>query len=200
MRESYAHILKKAALRINEQIDAKAVRLIDEKGTQLGVKSISDALAIASEKQLDLVEVAPKGSPVVCKLLNYGRFAYQEKKKRNVNKTRQRNSTIKMVKFRPNTFKGDRQIKMQKIRRFLEEGDKVKAVMQFRGREIIHTQHGFEVFKQIAAELSDCGVVDLSPTAEGKFINMMLAPLPGRVRGQKKSELNGNGKENTPEV
>lgn len=188
-------------MRINEQIDAKVVRLIDENGGQLGIINISEALAVANDKKLDLVEIAPNDKPIVCKLLDYGRFAYQKKKKRSENKSRQRGTSTKMVKFRPNTFRGDLQVKLQKIRRFLNDGDKVKVVMQFRGREIIHTQQGFEVFKHLAEELSDCGSIDMAPVAEGKFINMMFAPLPSRQREQKKSpdngkpnnKLNGNG-------
>ena len=148
---------------------------------------VEKALAQATDKQLDLVEVAPQGNPVVCKLLDYGRFSYQEKKKRNEARSKQRQATTKMVKFRPNTFEGDYRIKMQKIRHFLDEGDKVKVVMQFKGREIIHSQHGFQLFDRIAAELEGQGYVDAKPSAEGRLINMTIMP----VLKHKKTPSNG---------
>lgn len=152
---------------------------------------VEQALEIASEKSLDLVEVAPNGKPVVCKLLDYGRYSYHEKKKRNEAKTKQRQTTIKMVKFRPNTFEGDYKVKMQKIRRFLGAGDKVKVVMQFKGREIIHSQQGFALFNRIAEEIAEDGTVDAHPTAEGRFINMVLAPIPESKRAKPTQKING---------
>lgn len=169
-------------MRINDQIDARQVRLIDENGGQLGVLTLDEALALANTKQLDLVEVAPQTTPAVCKLMDYGRHTYQEKKRRNEARNKQRSVLTKVVKFRPNTFKGDYAVKTERIRRFLEAGDKVKVIMQFRGREIIHAQHGFEVFTRLAAELTDCCTVDSAPSTEGRFLNMVLVALPERLR------------------
>lgn len=151
---------------------------------------VEEALAKASERNLDLVEVAPHGRPVVCKLLDYGRYSYHEKKKRNEARTKQRQTSTKMVKFRPNTFEGDYKVKMQRIRRFLGAGDKVKVVMQFKGREIIHAQHGFQLFRRIADEIADAGSVDAKPSAEGRFIHMVLAPVPEGKRGAAKETEN----------
>lgn len=178
-------------LRANEQIHARKVRLIDDVGEQLGVLALEDALALATEKELDLVEVAPQANPVVCRLMDFGRHSYQEKKKRNEARAKQHNVMTKMVKFRPNTFKGDYEVKANKIRHFLEQGDKVKAVMQFRGREIIHAQNGYAVFKRLAEELSDCCTPDAEPTTEGRFIHMILAPLPARLRAKANGKIQG---------
>ena len=168
--------------------------LIDDQGKQLGVIPVEQALELATNKNLDLVEVAPNGKPVVCKLLDYGRYSYHEKKKRNEARTKQRQTTTKMVKFRPNTFEGDYNVKMQKIRRFLGMGDKVKVVMQFKGREIIHLQHGFTLFNRISEEIAGEGgegLVDSKPAAEGRFIHMMLAPIPEGKRSKATAGING---------
>lgn len=171
-------------------IEARQVRLIGEDGAQLGVLRLEEALALAGEKQLDLVEVAANSEPAVCKLMDYGRHSYKEKKKRTEARSKQRAMMTKMVKFRPNTYKGDYEVKRNRIRRFLSAGDKVKVVMQFRGREIIHAQHGVEMFDNLAGELSDCSTVDAKPSTEGRFLNMVLAPLPTKVREQR-AQLNG---------
>ena len=137
---------------------------------------VEEALALAQEKSLDLVEVAPNGKPVVCKMLDYGKYSYHEKKKRTEARAKVRVTTTKMVKFRPNTFEGDYKVKMNRIRKFLGMGDKVKVVMQFRGREIIHAQNGYQLFRRIAGEIEGDGTVDAEPTSEGRFIHMVLAP------------------------
>lgn len=167
---------KQQQQRINEQIAARHVLLIDETGAKCGVMPVAKALAMAQERKLDLVEVAPHGKPVVCKLLDYGRHAYREKKKRNEARARQKQTATKMVKFRPNTFKGDYETKVGRIRRFLQQGDKVKVVMMFRGREIIHIQHGFQTFERLLADIAEDGSSDGKPSVEGRFINMMLVP------------------------
>lgn len=178
-----------------------AVRLIDEDGTQLGVKLIDEARQLAEAKELDLVEVANLAEPPVCKLIDYGRHAYREKKKRHEAKVKQRSTAIKTVKFRPNTFDGDYTVKSNKIRRFINGGDKVKVIMQFRGREIIHADNGKEVFARLASELADCCTVDQQPTTEGRFLNMLLVPLPARLRKNtseaEEITTKTNGKEQT---
>ena len=166
--------------------------MIDDKGERVGVIPVEEALEMASDKNLDLVEVAsPTGKHMVCKLLDYGRYSYHEKKRRNEARTKQRQATTKMIKFRPNTFEGDYKVKLQKIRRFLSAGDKVKVVMQFKGREIIHSQHGFLLFNKLAEELSDAGTVDAKPAAENRYIQMVLAPIPGSKRGKALGTVNG---------
>lgn len=172
-------------MRINARIDTPKVRLIGEEGEQHGIVRIEDALRLAEEKELDLVEVAPHAKPVVCKLMDYGRQCYQEKKKRNEARGKQRHMATKMVKFRPNTFKGDHEVKSNKIRRFLEQGDKVKVVMQFRGRELIHSEKGYRTFRALAEKLADHCSIDLPPTMEGRLINMVLVPVPARLRKQR---------------
>lgn len=151
------------------------------------------AIEIASERKLDLVEVAANGNPVVCKLLDYGRYSYHEKKKRNEARSRSRQTGTKLVKFRPNTFKGDFKVKLGRIRRFLEAGDKVKVVMQFRGREFIYSDNGFAMFARIAEEVGELGFIDAKPSSEGRMIHMMLAPTPGRRREQAKARAEANG-------
>ena len=152
---------------------------------------ITNALSEANEKKLDLVEVAPLGKPVVCKLLDYGRFSYREKKRRNEARSKQRQIITKMVKFRPNTFEGDYQVKLKRINHFLQNGDKVKVVMQFKGREINHLKQGFTLFQRIADESSEFGFIDAKASAEGRLIHMLIAPSVIQP-AKDKVKVNGN--------
>ena len=183
-------------MRVNLEIDAREVFLIDDKGDKLGNLPIEEALGMAGEQRLDLVEVAPTNGtrPPVCKLMDYGRHSYQIKKKRTEAKTKHRSTLVKMIKFRPNTYEGDYKVKVDRIRHFIEKGDKVKVVMQFRGREIIYAKNSYDLFNRVAKELSDVASVDSPASSEGRFINMLLAPLPSRLR-----KKNGNGSAETDE-
>ena len=185
---------KQQQQRINEQIEARQILLIDDGGKPLGVIPTRKAIEIATERKLDLVEVASNGNPVVCKLLDYGHYSYREKKKRNEARSRSRQTGTKMVKFRPNTFEGDYKIKLARIQRFLEAGDKVKVVMQFRGREFIYSENGVAIFNRIAEEVGDFGFVDAQPSSEGRMIHMLLAPTPQKKRDQAKNNGAANGK------
>ena len=169
-------------MRINKQITVPSVRLIDEKGQQVGVVKLEEALQIASEKMLDLVEVAPDSRPVVCKLLDYGKHAYQEKKKRNISKARQRQTLVKEVKFRMSTAVNDYQVKLRNIERFLAAGDKVKVSIWFRGREIVHSHLSGRLINRLKDDLVDKASLVSEPQIEGKRMNLMFSPRSSRTR------------------
>ncbi|MCY4325547.1 MAG: translation initiation factor IF-3 [Betaproteobacteria bacterium] len=185
-------------MRINKQITVPSVRLIDEKGQQVGVIKLEQALQIASEKMLDLVEVAPDSKPVVCKLLDYGKHAYQEKKKRNISKSRQRQSLVKEVKFRMSTGANDYQVKLRNIERFLAAGDKVRVSIWFRGREIVHSHLAGNLVNRLKDDLAETANLISEPQIEGKRMNLMFAPqnnTKSPVRSGNGSKANGASKE-----
>lgn len=153
------------------------MRLISESGDQLGVVSVREALAMAEEQDVDLVEISPTAKPPVCKLMDYGKYKYQQAKKRDEAKKNQKQVQIKEIKFRPGTDEGDYQIKMRNINRFLADGDKVKVTLRFRGREMAHQQIGMEVLTRVRDDLSELAVVESFPTKiEGRQMIMVLAP------------------------
>jgi len=152
------------------------VRLIDEKGNQAGVVSFKDALQDAKEVGLDLVEISPNAIPPVVKIMNYGKFKYQQDKQKTVAKKKQKKIKIKEIKFRPGTDKGDYKIKIKSLRNFLEKGDKVKVTVWFRGREMIHQQLGGNILKKVEKDLIDVGKVEFFTKLEGRQINMILTP------------------------
>ncbi len=169
-------------MRINNQITASSVRLIDENGKQLGVVDLDKALQIAGERLLDLVEVAPDSKPIVCKLLDYGKHAFLEKKKRHESKTRQRRTLVKEVKFRMSTGESDYRIKLRNIGRFLEAGDKVKVSIWFRGREIVHHRLASKVIDRLKDDLEGKAVLESEPLLEGKRMNLMFAPVKAKPK------------------
>ena len=177
-------------MRINRQITVPSVRLIDDQGKQVGVVRLEEALQIASEKMLDLVEVAPDSRPVVCKLLDYGKHTYQEKKKRNTAKARQRQSLIKEVKFRMSTADNDYQVKLRNIERFLAAGDKVRVSIWFRGREIVHSRLSERLISRLKNDLAEKASLVSEPQIEGKRMNLMFAPCKSR---QPAAAGNGSG-------
>jgi len=150
--------------------------LIDEDGSQLGVMSLRDALAKAEDRGLDLVEVAPHAKPPVCRIMDYGKFKYEQSKKAQEAKKKQTFIQVKEIKMRPRTDVHDLNVKKKKIRQFLEAGNKVKVTVRFRGREIVHSGQGAEVLKKIADEMSDIAVPEHMATMEGRTMNMILAP------------------------
>ncbi|WP_456264558.1 translation initiation factor IF-3 [Kingella kingae] len=162
--------------RINGEITAKEVRLISGEGEQLGVVSIKQALAIAEEQDVDLVEISPTAKPPVCKLIDFGKYKYEQSKKRDEAKKKQKQVQIKEIKFRPGTDDGDYNIKMRKIREFLGDGDKVKITLRFRGREMAHQELGAQLLERIKAELAEEGQVEQFPKLEGRQMVMMVAP------------------------
>jgi len=163
--------------RINANISAKEVRLINEKGEQLGVYPTSNALKLAQEAGLDLVEVSPGAKPPVCKIIDYGKYKYWKKKKEHVAKKHQTVIHLKEVKFRPRIDIHDFQVKMKKIREFLDEGNKVKASVVFRGREMAYQEQGSKILEKISQEVSDVGKVDILPKREGRILTMVLSAL-----------------------
>lgn len=174
--------------RVNRRIQAREVRLIDEEGGQRGIVSTRQALEMAEEVGLDLVEVAPQAKPPVCKLMDYGKFKYVQKQKA---KEAKRNSTqiqVKEVKLRPKTDDNDVQTKIRHIRRFLKEGDKAKVTVMFRGREITHKDRGLNVLNKIQAELEEEANVELRPKMEGRTMIMILSPKAVKKKSSTSSD------------
>ena len=152
------------------------MRLISESGEQLGVVSVREALAMAEEQDVDLVEISPTAKPPVCKLMDYGKYKYQQAKKRDEAKKNQKQVQIKEIKFRPGTDEGDYQIKMRNINRFLLDGDKVKVTLRFRGREMAHQQLGAQLLERVKEDLAEVVQIESFPKMEGRQMVMMIAP------------------------
>jgi translation initiation factor IF-3 len=167
---------EKKQTRINGEITAPEVRLVGVEGEQLGIVKIYDALRQAEEADLDLVEIAPTAQPPVAKIMDYGKFKYQESKKQHEAKLKQKQVQIKEIKFRPGTDEGDYQIKLRNLIKFLEEGDKTKITLRFRGREMAHQEIGMAQLKRVSADLAELAVVEQFPKMEGRQLVMMLAP------------------------
>ncbi|HEY3174674.1 MAG TPA: translation initiation factor IF-3 [Candidatus Polarisedimenticolia bacterium] len=163
-------------VRINDKIRAREIRVIDEKGGQLGIMTPQAALTLAEERGLDLVEVAPQSAPPVCRILDYGKYLYQLNKKQHDARKKQKIIQVKEVKFRPKTEEHDYQFKKKHIERFLAEGDKVKASVMFRGREVAHPDYGRHILERLRQELIEAAVVESHPRMEGRLMYMLLAP------------------------
>lgn len=161
---------------VNEHIDASEVRLVLENGEQAGIVSIDEARAAASEAKLDLVLIAPEAEPPVCKIMDYGKHVFDLKKQKVANKKKQHKQTVKEIKFRPGTEEGDYQVKLRNLIRFLNDGDKAKVSLRFRGRELAHQHLGLELVQRIAKDLEEYGTVEQEPKMEGRQIVMMLSP------------------------
>ncbi len=155
------------------------VRLIGAKGDQLGIVAITEALKIAQEEQTDLVEVAPQAEPPVCRLMDYGKFLYEQSKKERESRKSQKQTEIKEIRLRPKTGEHDIAFKLRDARRFLQRGAKVKVRIRFRGREITHPELGRALLNRVAEELSDVGVVEQSGRMEGHTMLMVLGPTKG---------------------
>ena len=166
----------KDSRQINEEIRAKEVRVIDAEGEMRGVLSIKEALALAEESNLDLVNVSPNAEPPVCKILDYGRFKYQSQKKASETRKKQKTVEIKEIKMRPNIDTHDYEVKMKAIQRFFEEGDKVKVTLKFRGREMAHQELGMKLLIQVKEDCLAIAKVEAEPKLEGRQMMMVLAP------------------------
>jgi translation initiation factor IF-3 len=162
--------------KINDAIRARDVRLIDETGQNVGVVSRFDAQERANQVGLDLVEVSPDADPPVCKILDYGKFKYQEQKKAAEARKNQKIVEIKEIKMRPSIDEHDYDVKMRAIRRFFEEGDKVKVTLRFRGREMAHQNLGYELLQRVKTDLVEASKVESEPRLEGRQMVMVLAP------------------------
>ena len=174
--EELSHIAQERAQRINAEITAPQVRLVADNGDQLGIVAVVDALKMAEEQSVDLVEIAPLAVPPVCKLMDYGKFRYREQKKAHEAKLKQKQIQVKEIKFRPGTDDGDYKIKLGKLVQFLEEGDKAKVTLRFRGREMAHQEFGIRLLERVKADLDAVGVVEQFPKLEGRQMVMVIGP------------------------
>ena len=165
---------------MNGEISALEVRLVGEEGEQLGIVSLREALAAADDAGLDLVEIAPMAKPPVCKLMDFGKFKYQEQKKAHEARLKQKQVQVKEVKLRPGTDENDYQIKLRNLKRFLDDGDKCKVTLRFRGREMAHQDIGMRQLERIKADLEELGQVEQMPKMEGRQMVMVIAPKKNR--------------------
>ena len=163
-------------VRVNERIRAREIRVVDDEGKQVGIMPPYEAIKIARERGLDLVEVSPMANPPVCRIINYGKYLYQQSKREHEARKNQRSIELKEVKFRPRTGAHDFETKRNQIARFLEEGSKVKATVMFRGREMAHRNLGWEMMDRLVKELGDLVVVENRPKQEGPNLTAILAP------------------------
>ena len=162
--------------RINSEINAPEIRLVGDEGEQLGIMSSRQALAMAEEAGLDLVEIAPLAKPPVCRLMDFGKFKYQEAKRAAEAKAKQKQIQVKEVKFRPGTDEGDYQIKLRNLTRFLQDGDKAKVTLRFRGREMAHQELGWDLLQRVTKDLEEIAKVEQAPKLEGRQMMMVMAP------------------------
>ena len=163
-------------MRINEEIHIREVRVTSAEGEQLGIMLTRDALRMAEEQHLDLVEVAPKAKPPVCRIMDFGKFRYEQQKREKEAKKKQKIVTIKEVKLRPNIEQHDFNVKLKNALRFLEEGNKVKVTIMFRGRELSHPELGREVLDRVSEQLKELVSIERDAKLEGKNMTMILAP------------------------
>ena len=166
---------KKRILR-NEEIEAYELRVIGEDSKQIGVMNREDALRTAQERGLDLVEVDPNASPPVCKILDYGRYVFEQNKRSHAARKRQKQIQVKEIKLRPGTDKGDYEVKLRNVLRFLEHGDKTKITLRFRGREMVHQELGAKLLDRVREDLSEVALVEQEPKLEGRQLTMVMAP------------------------
>ena len=165
---------------MNEKITAPEIRVIDQDGEQVGIVTIEEARGIANESNLDLVEISPNAEPPVCRIMDYGKFRFEENKKLQTAKKKQKQTQVKEIKFRPGTDIGDYNIKLRKLVSFLEDGDRTKVTLRFRGREMAHQELGLELLQRVKADLEPYGTVEQEPKMEGRLMVMVLAPNRNR--------------------
>ncbi len=169
-------IVKQKQQRVNEQIQSDPIRVVAENGDQLGVMPLADARQIAQDAGHDLVEIAPHAEPPVCRVMDYGKYLYNASKKRAEAKKKQKQITVKEIKFRPGTDVADYEVKLRKLANFLEVGNKTKVTMRFRGREMAHSELGLAMLKQVVKDLDEIAVVEQAAEMEGRQMIMVLAP------------------------
>ena len=163
--------------RLNDDITYEQIRLVSDSGEQLGILSPDEARRIAEERGMDLVEIAPNAEPPVCRLMDYGKYLYASAKKKQESKKKQKQITVKEIKFRPGTDIGDYDIKVRNLTKFLDAGNKVKVTLRFRGREMAHQELGMEMLKRVEEDLKEIGIVEQMPKMEGRQMVMVLAPV-----------------------
>jgi translation initiation factor IF-3 len=174
--------------RVNYQIRISPVRVIDDEGAQLGIMEVHEARRIAEERGFDLVEVAPNARPPVCKIMDYGRYKYEQAKKEKEARKKQHQITIKEMKFRPKIDDHDYDFKVAHVREFLEKGDKVKLTIMFRGREMMHQEFGRAILDRVRTDVEDIAVVEQEPKSEGRNMTMVVAPSKSASAAPKKQE------------
>ena len=163
-------------VRRNEEIDAAEVRVIDSEGEQKGVMSVPAAIELAKDEGLDLVEVAPTADPPVCRIMDFGKYLFEQNKKAQSARRKQKQVHVKEIKFRPGTEEGDYQVKLRKLIEFLEQGDKTKVTLRFRGREMAHQELGANLLARVRDDLAEYGVVEQMPQMEGRQMIMVMSP------------------------
>ncbi|WP_425412110.1 translation initiation factor IF-3 [Meinhardsimonia xiamenensis] len=176
-RPHHAPPVRDTGPRVNERIRAPEIRLIGPDGQNLGVVPPQKALALAQQVGLDLVEISPNATPPVCKIMDFGKFKYEQQKREAEARKKQKTIEVKEVKFRPNTDKHDYEVKMRNVKRFLEHGDKVKVTLRFRGREMAHQDLGRQLLERVAADVEGLGKVENMPKMEGRQMVMMIGPV-----------------------
>ncbi|MGH1367303.1 MAG: translation initiation factor IF-3 [Maritimibacter sp.] len=164
--------------RVNEKIRSTEIRLIGAEGENVGVVTPQDAMRMAADVGLDLVEISPNATPPVCKIMDFGKFKYEQQKRESEARKKQKTIEVKEVKFRPNTDTHDYDVKMRNVYKFLESGDKVKITLRFRGREMAHQNLGRQLLERVAEDTKDHGKVESMPKMEGRQMIMMIGPLP----------------------
>jgi translation initiation factor IF-3 len=164
---------------MNERIRAREIRVIDEDGSQLGIMSPRDALAIARERAIDLIEVAPQAQPPVCKIMDYGKFKYEQAKKEKESAKKHKQSELKGIQMFPNIEDHDFEVKIRSAIKFLEEGDKVKVTVRFKGRQITHPEFGRQQLDKVVGMTAQVGQVEKPPAMEGRMMTMILSPVRG---------------------
>jgi translation initiation factor IF-3 len=162
--------------RVNDEIAVMRVRLVDERGNMVGIVGRNDALSMASDVGLDLVEIAPNADPPVCKILDFGKYKYEEQKKKNEARKKQKIIEVKEIKLRPSIDDHDYDVKMRSMIKFIEEGDKVKVTMRFRGRELAHQELGMDVLVRVKDDLDEIAKVEQMPRMEGRQMTMVVSP------------------------
>jgi translation initiation factor IF-3 len=172
---AYANNNNKNGQRINEMIRVREVRLIDDEGNQKGIVPTLEALKLAKEKDLDLVEVSPNANPPVCKILDYGKYRFEQEKKLRESKKNQKVLKLKEIRMQPKIGPGDLDTKAKHVQEFLDEGDKVKVTIRFRGRELAHTELGYDVLNEVLKRLTSAYVVEKQPAMDGKTMSMTIS-------------------------
>lgn len=186
-------------MRVNREIRAPQIRVIDDAGTMLGVMTVPEALRIAEERNLDLLEIAPTATPPTCKIMDYGKWKYENKKKAAAARKKQVIVSIKEVQMRPRTDQHDFETKMNHARRFLLDGDKVKVNLRFMGRELAHQELGLEIMKKCIEFTKDLAMVETNPKMEGKQLFLLLAPDPLKIKEYMRAHPN-KSKQDTKEL
>lgn len=181
--------------RLNEEINARECRLIGYDGTQMGIYPVAQAQRIADDEGYDLVEIAPNAEPPVCRVMDYGKFKYDQAIKAKQARKNQSKIETKEMKFRPKIDVGDYTTKKKHVMRFLESGSKVKITIMFRGREMAHPEQGLTILERLADDLKDVAIIESQPKMEGRNMHMMIAPLPSAAKKKKDNEKKEEGKD-----